>query len=204
LVNAFLALVGVVVTAGVSGWVGYQAAQNAMHDREARIGIAEAELATKIDHFEQEQAEKRRQADQSNHTTEISEQNKLSIEENRIAVELKRLGFQSGVSDNEAYLAASRFVHEQQVAEAELIRSFADRLLGETEKERSFALCVLSAYVSPEVIERIAAGGEAIVSKESLEKLAAVERYEISKVARSILERRKSSSKSNETQSAVG
>jgi hypothetical protein len=197
--SGWLTFLGVIVTAGVSGWVGYQTAKGAaemraqtkelaIQEREVKVELAHLELATRVDQFEKEQAEKRRQANR----THVIERGKMGIEEKRIAIELERLGFQSGVSDNEGYLAATRFVHEQQFAEAELIRSFSDRLLGVDERERLFALFVLSAYVNPEVIRRLAAGGEEIISTASLKKLAAVGDYEISAVAQSILEHRKS------------
>ncbi len=163
----------------------------AIKESEIKIQIAHLEFARKVKQNEEEIAEKWREADRLYAASQAAEKNKLSIEENRIAVEVKRLGFQSGVSGNDTYLAAMRFVHEQQIAEAELIRSFSDKLLSESERERSFAVFILSAYISPEVISRLAAGGEDIISTKSLEKLAAIDGYQISDVAQSILARRK-------------
>jgi hypothetical protein len=99
-------------------------------------------------------------------------------------------------------MAATRFVHEQQVAEAELIRSFSDRLLSENETERTFALFVLSAYISPEVIGRLAAAGEAIISTSSLEKLATIDGYEIAEVAHAIVRRRKADDEQSKSAAA--
>jgi hypothetical protein len=196
--SGWLALLGAFVAAAVSWWVGYKTAQSAeeqrslmrelaTQERETKVSLARLELATKEDHFNKEQAEIKRQADLTHSATQLAARNEISIKENQIALELKRLGFQSG----EAFLAATRLVHERQVAEAELIRSFSDRLLGESERESWFALFVLSAYVSPEVIARLAAGGEDIISTANLEKLAAINGDQIADVARSIIERRK-------------
>jgi hypothetical protein len=200
--SGWLTFFGVVVTAGVSGWVGYKTAEAAeqnraltselaMKEREVKVELARLELATKIDQFDKDLAEKKRQSDLASSTAKAAEQNKMSIEENRIAIELQRLGFQSGTAGNDAYLAATRFVHEQQIAEAELIRSFSDRLLSENERDSTFAIFVLSAYVSLEVIERLAAGGEKIIPTASLERLSRIDGYQISSIARSILEHRK-------------
>jgi len=191
--------------------VGYKTAQGAeqgralteelaMKEREIKVQIADLELATKIDQFEKDIAEKRRHSDITVNAGRISEQNRMSIAENQISVELQRLGFQHDISSSDTYLSVSRLVHDQQMAEVELIRSFSDRLLGEAERDRLFALFVLSAYVSPEVIGRLASGGEEIISTQSLEKLAAIGDYQISTVAKSTLERRKVSLNAHDTE----
>jgi len=113
---------------------------------------------------------------------------------------MERLGVQVGTSDNDAYIAAARFVHEQHLAEAGLIHSFSENLLSEAERERSFALFVLSAYVSPEVIGRIAAAGKAVISDESLKILATIDDPRIASVAKTALERRKVSPAAQQTE----
>jgi hypothetical protein len=205
--TAVLGLLGVAVTAAVSGWVGHKnvqaaaeqrvvAKEIALHDREAKIKLADDDLKARTDQFEKKLAEEQRQADQTAAGAQAAHAHTKSIERDRFDLELKRLGYQSGISDNEMRLAATKFVHEQQRAEAELVRSFADRLLGEKERDRSFALFALSAYVSADVIGRLAAAGEDIVPTASLEKLATIDGYEIAGVAKKIIERRKPPAKS--------
>jgi hypothetical protein len=189
-VSGWLVLFGVFVTAGASLWVGNWTAraaaesraltsQIAEKERQVKLDLAQLELTTKREHFKTEQEEKKRQTDLAN-----------SQEGRKFLLGLQQLGFQSGVSDNDAYQAAMRFLHEQQVAEAELIRSFSDRLLSENERERSFALLTLSAYISPKMIKRLAAGGDDVISTASLKKLAAIDDPEIAGVVQSILQRR--------------
>ena len=93
-----------------------------------------------------------------------------------------------------------RFAHEQQVAEAALVQAFSDRLLSEDERDSTFALFALSAYVSTDVIERIADGGEQIISNATLEKLSLVAERQVSSVANSILKRRNISSPNKKTE----
>jgi hypothetical protein len=114
------------------------------------------------------------------------EMTKLTIAQQQIDLELGRLGFQSGVSDRDAYMAAQRVAHDQQMAEATLVKSFSEQLLSADKKANLFALSVLSAYVNPEVIRQLAAAGEELVSNEALKVLASNNGYEIAKVAKEI------------------
>ncbi len=141
--------------------------------------MAGLELRLKKDQFDREQKEKRAQADRSHNYAQEIDGIKLSIEERRIAAELERLGFQNTSSGIDSYISISRFVNEKQDAEVKILQSFSDRLLGDTAKERLYALLIISAYVSPEVIKRLAAGGEEIIPTESLKILEKTEDYEI-------------------------
>jgi hypothetical protein len=153
-----------------------------------RAALADLELKTKQDHFDREQAAIEVREKQKRQAEEAAEKNKIMFEDNRYAIELRRLG----VSDQEAYMAASRLEHDRKIAEVELIKSFSAQLLGKDEREQLFALLVLSTYISPQVIKKLATGGEEIVTTASLERLSAIDGDEIVSVARSILARRKS------------
>lgn len=199
--SGLLTLIGVLVTAAVSVLLGYKTAnitdkgrietrELAAKERETKVLLEEQALAERQRQFDADQAQKEQQTGASLKIAREAETNKATIEGRRIALEMKRFGLEEGTTDYEAYLAATRFVHEQQVAEAQLIHSFSDKLFSENQEERSFAVFVLSAYVNPEVMGRIASCGETVVSNDTLKMLAAINGYEIAAVAKAILERR--------------
>ncbi len=199
--SGMLTLVGILVTAAVSVLLGYKTAniadkgrietrESAAKERETKVLLDERNLTERKRQFDEDQAQKDQQSRLNVKIAREVEANKATIEGSRIALEMKRFGLQEGTTDYEAYLAATRFVHEQQVAEAQLIHSFSDKLFSENEKERSFAVFVLSAYVNPEVIGRIASCGETVISNDTLNMLAAINGDEIAAVAKTILERR--------------
>jgi hypothetical protein len=157
----------------------------AMKERVVKLKLAELELSMKSDQFEKDLAEKKRVADRLHRTSKVSERDKRTFAEVQAENEMQRLG----ISNDETYLAATRFVHDQRIAEVELLRSFSDRLLGNTDRERLFALLVLSAYVNPEVIGRLADGGNEIIPTANLKTLAEL-KGEIALVAKSALARR--------------
>lgn len=198
--SGWLALLGIVVTAAVSIFLGYKSGQDAEQarsatselakkEREVKVNLAQLELAIKQEQFNADLAHKKQQASAAN----AQAHQKLNLE-------MERLGVQVGTSDSDAYIAAARFVHEQHLAEAGLIHSFSENLLSDRERERSFALFVLSAYVSPEVIGRIAAAGKVVISDESLKMLATIDDPRIASVAKIALERRKASPGAQQTE----
>jgi hypothetical protein len=185
--SGWLTFFGVVLTAVVSAGLGFLTARSEERGRSLTKQLAEEEQRVRLTIAELELEEKKRQSNITDWLRREEIDTNKSIEERRIDIELKRLGF----SDSDSYLAVTRFVHDRQMAEAELLRSFSERLLSESERERSFALFVLSAYVDPVIIERLAAGGEEVVSTRSLEGLSRIDGDEISRVAKAILEQRK-------------
>ncbi|MCJ2059799.1 hypothetical protein MKL09_25125, partial [Methylobacterium sp. J-048] len=199
--TAWIALIGVIITACVTGWIGLSnvgsaeatriltANQNTL-DRNLRKSLADMDANLRTELAKLEQAESRRQADRAHRAGMQADYNKMSIEERRIKIELQRLGFETGASDNSTYLSVIRFVHEQQVKEGELLKAFSEQLLGKTEQERLFALLVLSAYVNLDVLKRLTDGGEQIISTESLKILAKSADEEISAFAQDIIEKR--------------
>jgi hypothetical protein len=186
--SGWLTFFAALATAGVSGWVGYITAQNNEKMRNLSKENALREREDRLAEFE----ERRKVAERTREAADTSENNKMSIEQRRLAIEMERLGFQFSTTDNETYLAANRFIHEQQKAEAELLRSLSEKLLSTTERERLFALLVLTAYVNSDVIGRLADGGDEIIPTAHLEKLAELKDEELSLVAKTALVRRKS------------
>lgn len=157
----------------------------AEREGDLRIELAEMDLEIKRKDLE----EKQRQAKEIARITELAEKNKTKFEQDRNSIELERLGFQSGGADREAYMAATRFVHEQQLAEISLLESYSSRLTSGSERDRSFALFALSAYISPKVIGRLAIGG--IISMEDLEKLTMIDDQKIVAAAKSAIQQQK-------------
>jgi hypothetical protein len=195
------AIVGTFATYIIANFTRILTKSIADEDRYAKSKLLELELSAKraafeedmkfrTEQFEKEYSEKRRQYDASYNLSLRSEENKMTIEEKRIAIELQRFGNQYGLSNRDSYLSALKFVHEQQTKEIQLLHSLADRLLSNNETDRMFAVLVLSSYVNADVIGRLAAGGEQIISTACLETLTGIEDDQISKVAKSILQLR--------------
>ncbi|MCU7375173.1 hypothetical protein PEC18_31240 [Paucibacter sp. O1-1] len=105
----------------------------------------------------------------------------------KIALEMQALQLRADVSDAEAYMAVKRLNHERDLAQANLISTFFSKLLSESQRERDLALFAISAFVDPERLAQLAAGGEAVVSRESLSRLAARGTDEVAAVAQRVL-----------------
>jgi uncharacterized transporter YbjL len=196
-VSGLLTLLGILATAAVSLWAANKANRAADLSRnltsdlaekergvrleiaKAELKIKEMELQTKKDQFEKEQEENKQ------HNALVHKQT-VRAYVSQYELDLKRLGLQS----SDAYLAATRLEHEQRVAEAEVVHSLSEKLLSEKRPDRLFALLVLSEYVRPQIISRLAAGGTEIVSDDDLKKLAALDDPKITDVVRSIMKLR--------------
>ncbi len=162
-----------------------------MEDRELEVQMQETAITEEREKFEKEHAEKRRQADRLFAAGQTAEQNKIGIEKDKILIEMNRLGFNADVSDRETYLATARFMHDRQIAEAELLKTYSDRLLHEDGAQRFLALLALSEFLGADIIRRLASGGEDIVRDKTLEQLAKVDDKKIAAVARKLLDQRK-------------
>jgi hypothetical protein len=110
---------------------------------------------------------------QADKTTRASQEHDLSLETIRIDHERRRLRQQTNASELEIELAATRLAREQQLEQAKLVHLFSDRFLSEREPDRAFALFAISSFVDTNIIKRLAKGGEGIVSRSSLSRLAA-------------------------------
>jgi hypothetical protein len=115
------------------------------------------------------------------------QEQQLSLEMIKIEEAAKRLKQEMDSSGKEIYLAATRLVHERQTEQAKLIHMFSDKLLSEREQDRALALFAVSSFVDPDVIERLAKGGDALVSRSSLSKLAASGRDAAASTAQEVL-----------------
>ena len=112
---------------------------------------------------------------------------KSSEHKDRITLQMRELQQKMDLSDYEAFMAAKRLIHDRDLAQANLVHTFFDKLLSESQSERNLALFAISAFVEPEKIARLAAGGDAVVSRESLSRLAARGEEEMAAVAQKLL-----------------
>jgi hypothetical protein len=99
---------------------------------------------------------------------------RATLEERRIQQELERLRQETGASDFQSVMAVKKLVYDKQVEEAKLIHLYFDRLRNGDPPQRDLAFIALSSFVGPEIIERLALGGESLVSRSGLSRLAAL------------------------------
>jgi hypothetical protein len=184
-ITAVIAALGALAVAAYNGWrmgstermkadtardmeiVKGQAAEHLLHLEQA-FGAAQEEARQISERAKAESALAHdRQKDEANRLLQTGQH------QDKIALEMQALQLRANVSDTEAYMAVKRLQHERDLAQANLVNTFFGKLLSESQRERDLALFAISAFVDPERLAMLAAGGEAIVSRESLSRLAA-------------------------------